>query len=148
MEKRILLVCLLAAAIAMSGCLEQPTPIGGDRDEHGCIATAGYVWCEAKQRCIRPWEEECEAGNGASVDVLKNRAEELCDEEDVAAVFVCGEYIRVVSGLEGAGLTYYKPDETGFLGDGFRCPVIAPDAMSEQCRQLTMGLNCVEKEIC
>lgn len=41
-----------------------PTPtdsliVGGDRDEHGCIGSAGYSWCEAKQKCIRVWEEDC-----------------------------------------------------------------------------------------
>jgi LPXTG-motif cell wall-anchored protein len=36
-----------------------PMP-GSDEDEHGCKQSAGYVWCEAKQRCIRPFEEKCE----------------------------------------------------------------------------------------
>jgi hypothetical protein len=35
--------------------------IGGDRDEHGCIGSAGYTWCESKQKCLRTFEEECEA---------------------------------------------------------------------------------------
>mmetsp|Transcript_139012 Transcript_139012/g.337671 ORF Transcript_139012/g.337671 Transcript_139012/m.337671 type:complete len:320 (-) Transcript_139012:252-1211(-) len=30
--------------------------VGGDRDEHGCIPSAGYSWCEATSECIRPWE--------------------------------------------------------------------------------------------
>ncbi|MFH1054997.1 MAG: Kazal-type serine protease inhibitor family protein [Candidatus Altiarchaeota archaeon] len=34
-------------------------PLGGDRDEHGCIGSAGYSWCEAKQKCLRKWEENC-----------------------------------------------------------------------------------------
>ena len=33
--------------------------MGGDRDAHGCIPSAGYTWCEGKQKCLRPWEEEC-----------------------------------------------------------------------------------------
>eukprot|EP00933_Yihiella_yeosuensis_P080952 TRINITY_DN94481_c0_g1_i1.p1 TRINITY_DN94481_c0_g1~~TRINITY_DN94481_c0_g1_i1.p1 ORF type:complete len:306 (+),score=68.05 TRINITY_DN94481_c0_g1_i1:95-1012(+) len=33
------------------------TPLGGTKDPHGCIPTAGYSWCEAKSSCIRPWEE-------------------------------------------------------------------------------------------
>ena len=33
---------------------------GSDRDEHGCIGSAGYEWCEPKEKCIRPWEEDCE----------------------------------------------------------------------------------------
>lgn len=34
--------------------------VGGDRDEHGCIGSAGYSWCETKQKCLRVWEEPCE----------------------------------------------------------------------------------------
>lgn len=40
---------------------DQPdTPIGGERDEHGCLGSAGYTWCESKQKCLRTWEEPCE----------------------------------------------------------------------------------------
>jgi len=33
--------------------------VGGDRDSHGCIGSAGYTWCEEKQKCLRTWEEQC-----------------------------------------------------------------------------------------
>ncbi|MGB6881870.1 MAG: hypothetical protein WBD86_01015 [Microgenomates group bacterium] len=42
-----------------SGCGEEKI-IGGDKDEHGCIGSAGYTWCESKQKCLREWEEPCE----------------------------------------------------------------------------------------
>ena len=29
---------------------------GSDRDEHGCIGSAGYSWCESTGQCERPWE--------------------------------------------------------------------------------------------
>jgi len=29
---------------------------GSDRDEHGCIGSAGYQWCERSNQCERPWE--------------------------------------------------------------------------------------------
>ena len=35
--------------------------VGGDKDEHGCIGSAGYSWCQIKQKCLRVWEEKCEA---------------------------------------------------------------------------------------
>lgn len=34
--------------------------VGGDKDVHGCIGSAGYTWCEIKQKCLRVWEEKCE----------------------------------------------------------------------------------------
>jgi hypothetical protein len=36
---------------------------GSDRDSHGCIGSAGYTWCEAKQKCLREWEEPCTASS-------------------------------------------------------------------------------------
>ncbi|MCR4335708.1 MAG: hypothetical protein NUV57_04175 [archaeon] len=41
------------------GTSEEPI-IGGDADEHGCIGSAGYSWCEIKDKCLRIWEEACE----------------------------------------------------------------------------------------
>ena len=35
--------------------------LGGDKDIHGCIGSAGYLWCEQKQKCLRIWEEKCES---------------------------------------------------------------------------------------
>jgi hypothetical protein len=43
--------------------------IGGDKDEHGCLIAAGYSWCEAKQKCLRTWEEECV--QGLKIETLK-----------------------------------------------------------------------------
>jgi hypothetical protein len=34
--------------------------VGGDRDEHGCIGSAGYQWCPSTGKCQRMWEELCE----------------------------------------------------------------------------------------
>ena len=33
--------------------------VGNDKDSHGCIGSAGYSWCEEKQKCLRTWEENC-----------------------------------------------------------------------------------------
>jgi hypothetical protein len=40
-------------------CVPDSPVLGGDRDEHGCIPSAGYVWCEPLGECIRPWETDC-----------------------------------------------------------------------------------------
>jgi len=47
----------------------RPVPIlGGDEDEHGCKASAGYTWCAAKKECIRNWETECLVKKSCSED--------------------------------------------------------------------------------
>jgi hypothetical protein len=35
----------------------QPPLVGGDRDAHGCIGSAGYQWSELRQECIRLFEK-------------------------------------------------------------------------------------------
>lgn len=35
---------------------ESDNVTGADRDEHGCIVSAGYSWCESTNQCERPWE--------------------------------------------------------------------------------------------
>ena len=34
----------------------RPKPVGGDRDAHGCIGSAGFKWCAKTNQCERPWE--------------------------------------------------------------------------------------------
>lgn len=52
---------LMLFATALSAQLpppedEQPRMVGNDRDEHGCIGSAGYVWSKVRQECIRTFE--------------------------------------------------------------------------------------------
>lgn len=42
-----------SAMQATSASSPQP---GSDRDEHNCIASAGYTWSEIRKECIRLWE--------------------------------------------------------------------------------------------
>ncbi|MBU0766373.1 hypothetical protein KKF55_01125 [Patescibacteria group bacterium] len=73
MHYRTIPVLLLLNLLLLTGCVngQQPTSnsgtpssapiLGGDRDANGCIPSAGYNWCEAKQKCVRPWEESCDS---------------------------------------------------------------------------------------
>jgi hypothetical protein len=44
--------------------------IGGRRDQHGCITSAGYIWCESSQSCIRPWETECPSSPSSTEGII------------------------------------------------------------------------------
>ena len=56
--KRYLLGIILVLSIFAIGCVEKP--IGGERDEHGCLGPAGYTWDNDIGACIRTWELENE----------------------------------------------------------------------------------------
>jgi len=47
--------------------------VGNDKDAHGCIGSAGYTWCAVKNKCLRVWEEKCEAtATGITADSLES----------------------------------------------------------------------------
>jgi len=57
------LLRILAVTVFLSGCLNAKKPaVGGDKDSHGCIGSAGYTWCAQRGKCIRVWEEPCVSG--------------------------------------------------------------------------------------
>tara|TARA_Y100000588_G_C14007818_1_gene818577 strand:- start:294 stop:650 length:357 start_codon:yes stop_codon:yes gene_type:complete len=69
--------------VILSGCAspdpehaEQDDLVGSDRDAHGCIASAGYSWCEATQQCERPWE----LAEKEDFDNTEEAFEDYCNE--------------------------------------------------------------------
>lgn len=71
--KNIMAVSLI---MTMCACSHKPTQklVGNDRDDHGCIASAGYRWSEAKKDCIRIWEvgERLDNGDKTAFVVFSN----------------------------------------------------------------------------
>lgn len=58
--KKMVLVLAITLLIFAMGCKTAPEPIGGEKDEHGCLPAAGYQWCPSTQKCQRMWEQYCE----------------------------------------------------------------------------------------
>jgi hypothetical protein len=54
-KKFLILLPAFMLVVAFSGCTSEQ-PIGGERDEHGCLVAAGYSWNEEIQACTRDWE--------------------------------------------------------------------------------------------
>ncbi len=55
--------------------------VGGDRDVHGCIGSAGYSWCQIKNKCLRIWEEKCDSIVVSPATTTKN-IESLCQQKN------------------------------------------------------------------
>lgn len=50
-------IAVLAVLVTACSQAETAQPlVGGDGDEHGCKASAGYKWCAKTSQCERPWE--------------------------------------------------------------------------------------------
>jgi|GEM_PF-3934956 len=75
--------------------------IGGQKDAGGCLVGAGYSWCEAKQKCLRVWEEPCVASTDAEkISVLKKYLEENISNLSPVKEVVGGKfYITEVNSL-------------------------------------------------
>jgi len=44
---------------------------GADRDDHGCIRSAGYSWCARDAKCVRPWELAKEKGFASTEEAFR-----------------------------------------------------------------------------
>lgn len=80
MNVKMMSVCLACAGALLAGCgnsreknaaaeTEKTEIVGDDKDEHGCIASAGYTRSEVQKDCIRLWEKGVRL---ASVDDAEN----------------------------------------------------------------------------
>ena len=70
MNMKVVSMCLICAGALLTGCgnggkkeaetserKEKEAVVGSDKDEHCCIASAGYTWSEVQKDCIRLWEK-------------------------------------------------------------------------------------------
>ncbi|MGH1517786.1 hypothetical protein [Chryseobacterium sp. JK1] len=55
MKKTVLLSALFLGSLVLA----QKTPVlGGDKDAHGCIGSAGYTYSQIKKDCVRTFEQK------------------------------------------------------------------------------------------
>jgi hypothetical protein len=36
--------------------------MGSSKDDHGCLSSAGFTYCEGTGECVRPWSDSCPGG--------------------------------------------------------------------------------------
>lgn len=63
MKKAIVFSAMFLGSLAFA----QTTPVlGGDKDAHGCIGSAGYTYSQVKKDCIRTFEQKIKLKEVAS----------------------------------------------------------------------------------
>jgi len=76
MNIKLTLVFLMALSIfacvkqSPESASQQLPMVGNDRDAHGCIGSAGYLWCGKTAQCERPWELAQQRGFANSSEAL------------------------------------------------------------------------------
>ena len=61
-------VQLLLKRVGAQGPASAP---GAERDDHGCIGSAGYSWCGREAKCVRPWELAKEKGFASTEEAFR-----------------------------------------------------------------------------
>ena len=95
-----------------------PAIVGGDKDSHGCIGSAGYTWCQAKNQCIRSWEQYCTAAQPKTVTFACDAGKTIkatfypSNDKFVDLVLSDGRNMSVPHAMSASGARYAKPDES------------------------------------
>ncbi|MFC1691870.1 hypothetical protein ACFL0W_06850, partial [Nanoarchaeota archaeon] len=154
---------------------EPGRPYSYTEDENGCIWSEAYLWCEEKQKCLRPWEERCKEPEldehgcidepqykwcearqkcvnyfeeYCDEDILQQMAEMYCTADTISDVMICGDAISYIK---------TKPGGIPIPGEGISFYKPNSEGMYEEiecpiydpdpvCEEL--GLDCVEVEDC
>ncbi|MFH0804102.1 MAG: MliC family protein [Candidatus Zambryskibacteria bacterium] len=92
--------------------------VGGDRDAHGCLGSAGYSWCQAKQLCIRTWEEYCTMAVSKTVTFVCDASKSIIatfyptDDKFVDLKLSDGRNMSVPHTVSASGARYANQDES------------------------------------
>jgi len=92
--------------------------IGGDRDAHGCIGSAGYSWCSEKNMCMRSWEQYCTATPPKTVTFACSDSKFITatfyvgDDKFVDLVLSDGRAMSIPRAISASGARYAKADES------------------------------------
>ena len=96
---------LLCPAPPPSKAIPSATPTPAPTSDT-CLASAGYTWCESKQKCLRVWEEPCCDLNQMNFEdyTMKDLKIERCvaDVFDSSFFDTCVSYIAAGSSTAGA----------------------------------------------
>jgi putative hemolysin len=58
-KKTLVLFAILALFLGCTQTNPDSMPIIDEVEKKGCLVSEGYTWCEAKQKCLQAWIENC-----------------------------------------------------------------------------------------
>lgn len=89
------------------------TVVGNDKDDKGCVASAGYTWSELKNNCIRPFEVGIRLNPATEIkqgDAVYSAFAVLEENGDRAELFIPNEKLPLMLVRESEGKPYVKDD--------------------------------------
>ncbi len=105
--------------------------VGANKDSHGCIGSAGYSWCENKQKCVREWEEPCEANLTASQAIQIAKNSDCAENGEITSKYVYNEitktwWIDINVQKKGCNPACVVRDDTNETSISWRCTGLTP----------------------
>ncbi|ESU25109.1 hypothetical protein FEDK69T_00750 [Flavobacterium enshiense DK69] len=97
----------------------KPVVLGTDKDEKGCVTSAGYVWSQTKNNCIRVFEEGFRlTPYHSSADTIDVDGEQATlnayvifnEEKSIAELFLPDSKKSILLQRENEGEPYVKDD--------------------------------------
>ena len=104
------IVLLFGCNMNKSSIKEQNTTsglIGGQKDSHGCLTSAGYTWSELEQTCIRPFEKGIPLESLDSTSSYQTAAF-LLIKDSLAEVFIPEKPYHLILKQEHKDSYHYK----------------------------------------
>jgi membrane-bound inhibitor of C-type lysozyme len=98
--------------------ITQEQIIGGQKDAHGCLAAAGYSWCQAENRCLRTWEEYCTVATPKKAIFTCDDSKTITatfyptDDKYVDLILSDGRNMSIPHAISASGARYAKADES------------------------------------
>jgi len=84
--------------------------IGGATEDHGCLSSAGYSWCQKENKCVKPWE----ITSAQQIDNTPEAFEQYCNEQQLGGPLAPGAQIGGASDahgcIAGAGYTWCQQE--------------------------------------
>lgn len=98
--------------------LSRENTVGGDRDDHGCIASAGYSWCAPRSACERSFETFCASATPKTATFKCSASKKIlaifypADDKYVDLKLSDGRNMSVPHAISGSGARYANSDES------------------------------------
>lgn len=99
------------------------TVVGNDKDDKGCVASAGYTWSELKKSCIRPFEVGIRLNPATEIkqgDAVYSAFAVLEENGDRAELFIPDEKLPLMLVRESEGKPYVKDDWKLMTSKGYQ----------------------------
>jgi len=127
----IAVMLILAAGCAQKGEMSGNGMLGNDSDTHGCKISAGYSWCDAKQKCIRVWEEPCEGILTLDEARTIARNSSCMNQSDITDEYVYNNvtktwWLGMTLTKEGCSPACVVDEKTGTAEINWRCTGLKP----------------------